>query len=71
MTDKLKMRQFLHPNMTGGFECPVCLTGKDLPVVLVPIPGTEEGNIQQAKQVHTKCFVFYAKMHDMEVEIEE
>jgi len=31
------MRQFEHPNM-DGFECPICRTNTDAPVVLVGIP---------------------------------
>jgi len=36
--------------------CPVCKTRQDAETVLVPIPGTEEGNNMQAMCVHKKCF---------------
>lgn len=65
------MKKFAKPNTAHGFECPICHSGKEEPVVLVPIPGTEEGNICQAKQVHAECYVLFAKMHDIQVEIEE
>ena len=48
------MKKFAKPNTAHGFECPICHSGKEEPVVLVPIPGTEEGNICQAKQVHAE-----------------
>ena len=48
------MREFEHPNLEG-FVCPLCDTSTDAPVVLIPIPGTEEGNIMQAAQVHSHC----------------
>jgi len=35
--------------------CPVCDTNEDRPCILVPIPGTEEGNIMQAKPFHYDC----------------
>jgi hypothetical protein len=54
-------RVFDHPNMTN-FECPVCRTSKDAPVVLVPIPGTEDDGICEAKQIHKECFDLVLKM---------
>jgi hypothetical protein len=54
-------RVFEHPNMLN-FECPICLTNADSPVVLVPIPGTEQGNIMKAKQVHHKCYELVERM---------
>ena len=48
------MRPFDHPNMTN-FECPICHTADDKPVVLVGIDGTEDGGIMQAEQVHIEC----------------
>ena len=65
------MREFEHPNMHGGFECPVCKTGKDAPIVLVGIPGTEDGNIMEADQVHSECYVLFCKMRDIKVTIEK
>ena len=64
------MRAFAHPNTSGGWECPVCKTDKDAPVVLVGIPGTEDGNIMQAEQVHAKCYELFCEMRDIECEIE-
>ena len=49
-------RVFEHPNMSGGFVCPVCKCGADDPVVLAPIPGTQHDNIVECKQVHAKCW---------------
>lgn len=47
-------RKFNHPNMTN-FTCPVCKTAEDKPVILVAIPGTEDGNIVEAQQFHFDC----------------
>lgn len=58
------MRVFDHPNMMN-FLCPVCKTAADMPVVLVGIPGTEQGNIQEAKQVHKKCYDLICEMAEM------
>ena len=49
------MRVFEHPNTSGGFICPICHTGDDVPVVLVGIDGTQQGRNVQAKQVHLAC----------------
>lgn len=64
------MRQFLHPNM-NGFTCPVCGTNADAPVVLVPIEGTEDGNLVEAKQVHSDCYRVMCRMRGIDVIIEE
>ena len=56
-------RVFDHPNYFGGLECPVCHTGKDAPVVLVGIPGTEDDGIMEAKQVHQKCYDLITEMN--------
>ena len=64
------MRQFLHPNM-HNFNCPICDTSKDAPVVLVPIPGTESNGNIQCNQVHSECYVLYGKMRDIEIIIEK
>ena len=56
-------RVFEHPNMENFF-CPVCKTKKDAPVILVPIPGTEERNIMQAKQMHKKCYDLFMEMNE-------
>jgi len=60
------MREFEHPNMIGGFVCPICRSSADKPVVLVPIPGTETGDRVQAKQIHAECFKLFMKMHGIE-----
>ncbi len=49
------MRVFDHPNMTGGFTCPICGTGDDKPVVLIGISETKKGNIMEARQYHLDC----------------
>ena len=51
--------------------CPICGTSKDEPVVLLGIPGTEEGNIMQAAQVHAECYKLYCKMNEIECDIED
>ena len=62
------MREFKHPNM-DNFQCPICKTSTDAPVVLVPILGTEDGNKVQAEQVHSECYVLVCKMHGVDVTI--
>jgi hypothetical protein len=64
------MRQFAHPNKSNGWRCPICGTNHDSPVILMPIPGTEEGHIVRARQVHTECFVVMAGMSMKELGIE-
>ena len=49
------MRTFKHFNQETPC-CPVCQTKNDKPAVLIPIPGTEKGNIMQAEQVHKDCW---------------
>jgi len=49
------MRTFDHPNAANGWRCPICNTAADRPVVLVPIPGTEDGGIVKANQIHMAC----------------
>jgi len=39
----------------GEWKCPLCDTNNDWEVILVPIIGTQEGNLVEAKQIHTKC----------------
>lgn len=62
------MREFKHPNMDSFKDepCPICGTSKDAPVVLVPIPGTEDGNVMKAMQAHAKCWAVWAEMNDIE-----
>jgi RNA polymerase subunit RPABC4/transcription elongation factor Spt4 len=49
------MKTFKHMNTTGPEVCPVCKTKEDKQVTLVPIYGTQEGNIAQAIQIHVDC----------------
>ena len=58
------MREFEHPNMTN-FKCPICKSSKDAPVVLVGIPGTEDGGIMEAGQIHSDCYKLFCKMNDI------
>jgi len=55
---------FDHPNPIN-FKCPICGTQADAPVVLIPIPGTEEDGIVECRQVHAECFTVYHKMHHL------
>lgn len=61
------MHVFSEPNM-DGFKCRICRTSAKAPVVLVPIPGTENGNIQQAEQIHKECLDLFQKMFALEQE---
>ena len=56
------MRTFDHPNYSFGFECPVCRTDADEPVTLIGIPGTENGGIMEARQVHAECAKLLERM---------
>ena len=64
------MIQFEHPNM-NGFNCPVCHTRTDAPVVLVPIEGTESDGVCEALQVHSECYKLFCKMRGVVVNIVE
>ena len=57
-------RIFEHPNPIN-FKCPVCRSRADAPVVLVPIYGTEEGNIVECQQVHAECYALHHKMNNL------
>lgn len=48
------MKVFDHPNMEG-FQCPICKTNADKPVVLIGIAGTEDEGIIEARQYHLDC----------------
>lgn len=48
-------RFFDDMNRSGNATCPICKTDKPGKVLLVPIPGTEEGNNVQAQQLHAEC----------------
>ena len=48
------MRSFNHPNVLH-FECPICKTKDDKPVVLIGIIGTEEDGVVEVRQYHLDC----------------
>ena len=52
------MRAFEHPNFAGGFTCPICRTGADRPVVLIPVRQAypDEPDLMVANQVHERCW---------------
>lgn len=50
------MRVFAGFNSSNGEVCPLCNTASDEETVLIPIPGTEDGNIVEARQVHKRCY---------------
>lgn len=56
------MRTFEHFNSSFNDICPVCKTAKDCETVLVPIPGTEDDGICEAKQVHKRCYDLMIEM---------
>lgn len=56
------MRTFEHFNASTGAVCPVCKTAKDTETVLVPIPGTEDDGIMEARQIHKKCYDLVIEM---------
>ena len=60
------MRTFEHFNSSNGAVCPICRTSKDTETVLVPISGTEDGNLVEVKQVHKKCYGLFLEMNDKE-----
>lgn len=62
MRDKNTMRVFANFNASHGDTCPVCGTAKNVETVLVPIPGSEDGGIMQAKQMHKKCLEHLIEM---------
>jgi hypothetical protein len=49
------MKTFEHPNTSNEWACPICKTNEDKPIVLIPIDGTEDGNIMEAEQFHLHC----------------
>lgn len=46
-----------------GAPCPLCNTKDDGQVLLCPIPGTEDGNNMEAKQVHKRCAQMLAQIY--------
>lgn len=49
------MRTFKQFNDSNGDVCPICKTAKQEPLVLIPIPGTEDGHLAEAQQYHVTC----------------
>lgn len=49
---------FPRPNLSNGWTCPLCKTAKETPVVLFPIPGTQDGHLVQANQIHAACLEY-------------
>ena len=50
------MRAFDHFNDSHGAVCPICNTARDEKTVLIPVPGTEDDGIVEARQVHKECY---------------
>ena len=48
-------RFFKEMNTGHGSVCPICNTSKPGKVLLVPILGTEDDGISEAKQYHADC----------------
>ncbi len=56
------MKIFQHANLSGkdGDVCVICQKKDDKPVILIPIVGTEEDGLMQARQAHVDCIdLFY------------
>jgi hypothetical protein len=49
------MKVFKGYNDIGDDVCPICGKNTQKETVLIPIAGTEEGNIMKAMQVHLDC----------------
>jgi hypothetical protein len=47
----------IFPHFNKSSLCPVCNTSDDKPGTLVGIDGTEDGNKEQAIQVHVDCLL--------------
>lgn len=67
-------RFFDDMNRSNGAVCPICKTDGPGKILLVPIPGTEEGNIMQAQQIHAVCAwlvgrEYYDAVGDSDLEI--
>jgi len=46
--------------------CPICGTNKEGECFLLPIDGTEEGDICEAQPTHTACFNFNRARYNKE-----
>jgi len=50
------MRIFEEPNLSNPeWRCPICGTRNNKPVTLVGIYGTQNGNNEEAEQIHVDC----------------
>lgn len=49
--------------------CPICGTGSEGECFLVPVDGTDDGNICEAKPIHVKCITHYAEAFRIELNI--
>jgi hypothetical protein len=49
------MRLFEHFPQSEKTKCPICGTDDDKPCFLMPIQGTENGNICEAAPTHASC----------------
>ncbi len=51
------MRTFKKFGAGQGHLCPICKTDEEKETVLIPINGTQEGNIAEAEQFHLDCIL--------------
>ena len=56
-------RFFDKPNLSNDWKCPICRTNKESPVILVAVPGTQDGNLCEAQQIHAECANIVAKAY--------
>ena len=54
-------RIFEKPNVSNDWKCVICRQNTEKPVILVPVPGTEDGGIVEAQQIHQTCAMIVAK----------
>lgn len=62
MSNVKTMLVFANFDASHGDTCPICGTAKNVETVLVPVPGTEDGGIVDAKQIHKKCIELIIEM---------
>lgn len=51
---------FKKPNLSNDWKCLICRQATEKPVILVPIPGTEDDGIAEAHQIHHECAIIVA-----------
>jgi len=61
-------RTFAGFNGSNGDICPVCHTAADTVTILVPIKGTEDDGVVEARQIHHKCYSVVVNMNALEKE---